>query len=71
MKANFRLIPLGIMLSVLLATFPLAAATQSAQDSNREQEKMFRAFAAELLQTLIGVPVEKIQLTPAGFRIVE
>jgi para-nitrobenzyl esterase len=39
MKANFRLIPLGIMLSVLLATFPLAAAingpikTQSGQVS--------------------------------------
>jgi hypothetical protein len=56
---------------VILGTFPLAAATQSAQDNNREQEKMFRAFAAELVQTLIGVPVEKIQLTPTGFRIVE
>ena len=56
---------------VILGTFPLAAATQSAQDNNREQEKMFRAFAAELVQTLIGVPVERIRLTPAGFRIVE
>jgi hypothetical protein len=56
---------------VILGTFPLAAATHSAHDNNSEQEKMFRVFAAELVQTLIGVPVEKVRLTPTGFRIVE
>jgi hypothetical protein len=32
---------------------------------------MSRDFAAELVKTLIGVPVEKIRLTTSGFRIDE
>lgn len=54
---------------MILGSFPLHAATQSAEEGHEEQEKMFREFAAELVKTLIGVPVEKIKLTKTGFRI--
>jgi len=54
---------------VILGTFPGAAATQAAQAGNRAQEKMFREFAAELVKTLIGVPVDRIRLTRNGFRL--
>jgi hypothetical protein len=54
---------------VILGTFPGAAAMQAGQGGNRAQEKMFREFAAELVKTLLGVPVEKIRLTRNGFRI--
>jgi hypothetical protein len=49
---------------VILGTFPAAAVTQA---KDREQEKMFRDFAGELVKTLIGVPVEQIRLTKNGF----
>jgi len=54
---------------VILGTFPGAAAAQSAQAKDRTQERMFRDFAAELVETLIGVPVGKIRLTKNGFRL--
>jgi len=56
---------------VILGSFPLHAATQSAQEGDRDQEKMFREFAAVLVKTLIGVPVGQIKLTKTGFRIEE
>lgn len=56
---------------VILGTFPLAAAVQSAHTGKAAQEQMFRDFARELVTTLLGVPVEKIQLTATGFRIEE
>jgi hypothetical protein len=56
---------------VILGTFPAAAVAQSAEARNRDQEKMFREFAAELVKTLIGIPVENIRLTKSGFRIAE
>lgn len=56
---------------VILGTFPAAAVAQAREGKNREQEKMFREFAAELVKTLIGVPVEQIRLTRTGFKIEE
>jgi hypothetical protein len=56
---------------VILGSFPIAGVAQATQAQNKEQEKMFRDFAAELVKTLIGVPVEKIRLTKSGFRIDE
>jgi hypothetical protein len=56
---------------VILGSFPLAGVVQAGQRQDKEQEKRFRDFAAELVKTLIGVPVEKIQLTKTGFRIDE
>jgi hypothetical protein len=56
---------------VILGTLPAAAVSQAAQDRKKDQEKMFRDFAAVLVKTLIGVPVEKIRLTKDGFRIAE
>jgi hypothetical protein len=56
---------------VILGSFPLAGVVQAGQRKDKQEEKMFRDFAAELVKTLIGVPVEKIQLTATGFRIDE
>jgi len=54
---------------VILGSLPLAGVVQADQDKDKEQEKMFREFARELIRTLLGVPVEKIRLTPTGFTI--
>jgi hypothetical protein len=54
---------------VILGSFPLAGVVQAQQEKDLAKEKTFREFAAELVKTLIGVPVEKIRLTKAGFRI--
>jgi hypothetical protein len=56
---------------VILGSFPIAGVAQAEQEKNPAQEKMFRDFAAALVKTLIGVPVEKIRLTKSGFRIDE
>ena len=56
---------------VILGSFPIAGVAQAEQAKNSGQAKMFRDFAAELVTTLIGVPVEKIRLTTTGFRIDE
>jgi hypothetical protein len=54
---------------VILGSFPIAGVAQAEQAKNSVQAKLFRDFAAELVKTLIGVPVEKIRLTATGFRI--
>ena len=56
---------------VILGSFPVHAATQSAQEGDEEHELMYREFAAELVKTLLGVPVDQIKLTKTGFRIDE
>jgi hypothetical protein len=56
---------------VILGSFPMAGVAQALQEKNRDQEKLFRGFAAELVKTLIGVPVEKVRLTRNGFALVE
>ncbi len=56
---------------VILGSFPIAGVAQAEQAKNSGQAKLFRDFAAELVKTLIGVPVEKIRLTTTGFRIDE
>lgn len=54
---------------VILGSLPLAGVVQAGQDKDKGQEKMFRELARELIKTLLGVPVEKIRLTPTGFAI--
>jgi hypothetical protein len=54
---------------VILGSLPLAGVVDAAQSKDTAKENMFRGFARELLETLLGVPVEKIRLTKAGFRI--
>jgi hypothetical protein len=56
---------------VILGSLPLAGALQAESEKDKAKEIMFRGFAAELVKTLIGVPVEKIRLTATGFRIDE
>ncbi len=54
---------------VILGSLPIAGVMDAAQSRDREREKMFRGFARDLLETLLGVPVEKIRLTKTGFVI--
>jgi hypothetical protein len=54
---------------VILGSLPLATVVDAGQAKDREREKMFQEFARALLETLLGVPIEKIRLTKTGFRI--
>ena len=54
---------------VVLGSLPLAGVVDATQAKDAAREKMFRGFARELLETLLGVPVEKIRLTKTGFSV--
>lgn len=54
---------------IILGSLPLAGVAQAGQEKNGAQEKVFRQLAAELVKTLLGVPVTNIRLTGNGFTI--
>ena len=56
---------------VILGSFPLAVVKQAKQQKDVALEKRGRGYANDLIKTLLGVPVTKINLTANGFTIVK
>ena len=54
---------------VILGSLPTTGVGDAAEKKDPEQAEMFRELAGQYVQTLLGVPVGKIRLTPAGFTI--
>ena len=54
---------------VILGSLPTTGVSDAAEKKEPKQAEMFRELAGQYIQTLLGVPVGKIRLTPAGFII--
>ncbi|MBZ5513585.1 MAG: hypothetical protein LAN62_01820 [Acidobacteriia bacterium] len=56
---------------VIFGSLPVAGRNSAKEKRDAEQQKMFRRLARENIQTLLGVPVEKIHLTDEGLSIAD
>jgi hypothetical protein len=54
---------------VILGSLPTTGVGDAAEKKDPKQAEMFRELAGQYIQTLLGVPVGKIRLTPTGFVI--
>ena len=54
---------------VILGSLPTTGVSDAAEKKDPKQAEVFRELARQNIQTLLGVPVGKIRLTPTGFII--
>ncbi len=56
---------------MILGSLPVTGMADAQQKKDKGRQQMFRDFARQNIQALLGVLTERMHLTDAGFRIDE